>query len=245
MSETDRQVLLAANPRLRVEVAPNGVDTHAFRPLPAPEGPPALVFVGNMSYPPCVDAMVWFCSEILPLIRAQRPGVEMWIVGINPAPEVRRLEGDGVHVTGRVPDVTPYYERSGVSVVPIRAGGGTRLKILEAMALGRPVVSTTIGAEGLDIMDGNHVLLADDPRQFAEKTLQLLSDAELYRRLAADGRALAVNRYDWDVIARDLLRVFSDVAAISQPASPSPVDGDIQTALSTEAAGSRTPEVTR
>jgi len=211
VSEVDRGLLMSANPRLQVDVVPNGVDTQIYQPLLLEGVQPALLLIGNMSYAPCADGAIWFCNQILPHIRRELSEVEVWIVGISPPPGVIRLGGDGVHVTGRVEDVVPYYRRSTVSVVPLRAGGGTRLKILEAMALGRPVVSTSIGCEGLDVADGRHLLIADDPRQFAEKTVRLLTDRALYQRVAAEARQLAVTRYDWDVIARQLLDVYSRV----------------------------------
>jgi sugar transferase (PEP-CTERM/EpsH1 system associated) len=211
VSEVDRRLLLSANPHLQVDVVPNGVDTQIYQPLLLEGVQPALLLIGNMSYAPCADGALWFCSQILPLIRRELSEVKVWVVGISPPPEVVRLSGDGVHVTGRVEDVVPYYRRSTVSVVPLRAGGGTRLKILEAMALGRPVVSTSIGCEGLDVVDGQHLLIADHPKQFAEKTVRLLTDRALYQRIVAEARQLAVARYDWGVIAEQLLDVYSRV----------------------------------
>jgi len=136
----------------------------------------------------------------------------MWIVGINPSTEVRDLDGNGIHVTGRVEDVRPYYRRSTVCVVPLRAGGGTRLKILEAMALGRPVVSTSIGCEGLDVVDGEHLFIADRPEEFADRTIRLLTDEALRRSITSRARAMVVSRYDWDIIAKQLMQVYTDVA---------------------------------
>jgi glycosyltransferase involved in cell wall biosynthesis len=211
VSEIDRQLLLKANPRLRAEVIPNGVDVARYKPLLAPSGTPSLLFVGNMGYPPCADAMVYFCQEILPIIRRELCSVQVWIVGRNPRPEVMRLNGDGVHVTGAVDNVLPYYQQTAVSVVPLRAGGGTRLKILESMALGRPVISTTIGCEGLAVKDGEHLLLADDPADFAQKTIQLLTEVPLYQRLTANARKLVETCYDWDKIADRLMDVFAEL----------------------------------
>ena len=210
VSEVDRELLLAANPRLQVDVIPNGVDTQVYQPLPQGSAPPSLLFIGKMSYPPCTDAALYFCREILPGIRHVIGNVETWIVGREPPPEVMRLQGDGVHITGWVDDVVPYYRRAAVCVVPLRAGGGTRLKILEAMALGRAVVSTTVGCEGLDVVDGEHLLIADSPEQFAEKTVRLLTDGALYQAIATNARQLVVTRYDWDAIARQLMQVYAE-----------------------------------
>lgn len=213
VSEGDRRSLVEANPRLKVDVIPNGVDVQALRPLAANGASPSLLFIGNMGYPPCVDAALFFCREILPLVRRKVGGAEFWIVGRDPRPEVLRLEGDGVHVTGRVDDVLPYYRRCGVCVVPLRAGGGTRLKILESMALGRPVVSTTIGCEGLEVTDGEHLLVADGPERFAERTIRLLTDADLARRISEKARQLVEIRYDWDAIALRMERIYSEISA--------------------------------
>jgi len=211
VSDIDRQLLLKYNPRLNVDVIPNGVDIRKYQSLAAENLSPALLFIGTMKYPPCVDAALFFCREILPLIRRTLNPVELWIVGRDPRPDVLRLDGDGVHVTGRVEDVIPYYRQSAVCIIPLRAGGGTRLKILEAMALGRPVVSTTIGCEGLEVVDGEHLLIADTPAQFAEKTIRLLTDKNLYRRITMNARKLVETRYDWDAIARQLLSTYSEL----------------------------------
>lgn len=209
VSEADQRLLKRANPRLRVDVIPNGVDIQKYQRLAAENVSPVLLFIGSMGYPPCVDAVLYFCREIFPHIRCTIGAAELWIVGKDPRPEVLQLNGDGVHVTGRVDDVIPYYRQSAVCVVPLRAGGGTRLKILEAMALGRPVVSTPIGCEGLDVIDGEHLLIADNPKQFAEKTLRLLTDRQLYQHISANGRQLVETRYDWDKIAGRLMEIYA------------------------------------
>ena len=213
VSEEDRQLLLDANPRLQVEVIPNGVDVKKYQPLPLPSKniPPSLLYLGNMGYPPNVDAALYFCEEILPLIRQKSNDAEFWVVGRDPSPEVLALDGENVHVTGRVDDVIPYYQKSAICVVSLRAGGGTRLKILEAMALGRPVISTSIGCEGLDVLDGEHLLIADTPAQFAEKTTLLLHDIELYQHLSTNGRKLVENYYDWDPIADKLMDLYEEM----------------------------------
>jgi glycosyltransferase involved in cell wall biosynthesis len=173
-----------------------------------------------MGYPPCVDAVLYFCREIFPRIRRTLGTAELWIVGRDPRPEVMQLNGDGVHVTGRVDEVIPYYQQSAVSVVPLRAGGGTRLKILEAMALGRPVVSTTIGCEGLEVVDGEHLLIADNCEQFAEKTVRLLTDRQIYQHISTNGRQLVEARYDWDKIAGRLMEVYAELIAQRDPPKP-------------------------
>ncbi len=211
VSEEDRRLLLSANPRLHVDVVPNGVDTRALRPLPGAENPCALLFVGKMSSPACTDGALYLCREVLPLLRREAPDAEVWLVGADPPPAVQRLAGEGVYVTGRVDDVTPYYRRCAVSVTPIRAGGGTRLKVLESMALGRPVVSTPVGCEGLEVADGEHLLVADSPAEFAAQAARLLRDKRLSERLAASARRLVEARYDWDLIAERQMQIYAEV----------------------------------
>ena len=211
MSEADRRLLLSANSGLRVEVSPNGVDASQYQLLPDDGGTADMLFIGNMGYQPNVDAVVYFCREVLPLIRENVREAKLWIVGINPAEAVRRLDGDCVVVTGAVPDVVPYYRRASVCVVPLRAGSGTRLKIMEAMALGRPVVSTSKGCEGLDVVDGEHIRIADDSASFAKRTTELLEDNQLRARLAMKAREFVATSYDWDVISKRLVGDYVDL----------------------------------
>jgi len=210
VSDVDRKILLARNTDLQLEVIPNGIDTKKYQFLNAEQNSLNLLFIGSMSYAPCVDGAVYFCTQVLPHVQQAIKYVDVWIVGANPAPEVIGLASDRVHVTGYIEDILPYYKQAAVSVVPLRAGGGTRLKILEAMALGRPVVSTTIGCEGLEVVDGEHLLIADAPYQFAVKTVQLLTDKVLYCHIADNARRLITRKYDWDVIAQRQLDVYSD-----------------------------------
>ncbi|HZR22951.1 MAG TPA: glycosyltransferase [Vicinamibacterales bacterium] len=198
-----------------VHVVQTGVDTEFFKPrIPNPESrTPALVFTGSMDWLPNEDAMQYFHREILPLIRAEEPDVQLSIVGRAPTPAVRKLaEDDGITVTGRVDDVRPFIEEAAVYVVPLRIGGGTRLKIFEAMAMGKAVVSTTVGAEGLPVVNGQHVLLADEPRTFARDVVRLIRDVDRRRQMEAAARALVTERFDWRAVARDLEAALVDIA---------------------------------
>jgi len=169
------------------------------------------LFIGNMEYRPNIDAVLYFCEQILPLIKTEIPQAELYIVGLNPGPEVLALAGPGVYVTGPVADVRPYYSQCAACIVPLRAGGGTRLKILESMSLGRPVVSTSIGCEGLDVQNGEHLFIADTPQDFASKVLQLLGDENTRNHIVRRGRELVEQQYDWDVLARQLLTSYMEV----------------------------------
>lgn len=216
-SEDDRQLLLGANPRLSVEVIPNGVDTQEYRPLPEENDRPTVLFIGSMNYAPCADGAVLFCEQMLPTIQQKIPDVDVWIVGRNPLPHVEKLARDNVHVTGWVDDIMPFYRRSTVCIVPLRAGGGTRLKVLEAMALGRAMVSTSIGCAGIDVVDGEHIFIADDTQDFAQKTVQLLSDAQLRAKMVSNARKMAVEKYDWGVLAGDLMRIYRELLPADLP----------------------------
>jgi glycosyltransferase involved in cell wall biosynthesis len=218
VSETDRNLLRSASPQLRVDVVPNGVDTveMALLPPPAADRRKALIFVGALHYRPCIDAAQWLIHTILPLLRRHEPEIEVWIVGKEAAPEVQALAGPGVFVASSVPDVKPYYAAASVAVVPLRAGGGSRLKILEAMALGRPVVSTTLGAEGLDVRDGRHLLIADQPEPFAAAILRLMRQSgadELRQSLIRHARSLVESQYDWEIAAAAQLRIYEELTA--------------------------------
>lgn len=211
VSEADRQLLLSSNPRLRLDVIPNGIDASQYQILPY-TNKPSLIFVGNMGYRPNIDAMLFFGREVYPQLEAIIPHLELWIVGLHPPQEIQELGSESIHVTGTVDDVRPFYERCSVCIVPLRAGGGTRLKILEAMALGRPVISTSIGCEGLEVVDGEHLIIADTKEQIIEKTLLLLRDEDLRKRIIERARDLVVRRYDWGVIAKQLIQTYSEVA---------------------------------
>ncbi len=209
VSDTDRDTLrreYGEDLLARTHVVATGVDTSYFQPAPVGEvAPHHLVFTGSMDWIPNEDAMVYCCEQILPRIRAQVPDATLSIIGRAPTPAVRRLgDAEGIEVTGAVDDVRPHVATGAVYVVPLRIGGGTRLKIFEAMAMGKAVVSTTVGAEGLPLTDGVDVVLADDPQAFAERTVALLRDAEMRARLGASARRLVVDRYDWSAVSGDL-----------------------------------------
>ena len=211
VSDADRAVLQGVAPGLAIDVIPNGVDTRLLQPLPEPDGKPALVFVGSLNYRPCADAVIWFVETVFPTLRQRYPGLELWLVGNQPPPAVEALADEGVFVTGRVDDVTPYYQRATVAIVPLRAGGGSRLKILEAMALGRPVVSTTIGAEGIEAAPGRDILLADDADAFASAVSRLIDERALWRSIAANARRFVEDHHEWDLIAERQLGIYDEL----------------------------------
>jgi polysaccharide biosynthesis protein PslH len=180
---------------------PTGVDTAYFARAATAPRPHHLVFTGSMDWLPNEDGMLYFVREILPLIRHEEPSATLSIVGRAPTPAVTRLGAEyGIEVTGRVGDVRPHMAAGSVYVVPLRIGGGTRLKIFEAMAMGLPVVSTTVGAEGLPVAPGVHVLVADDAAGFAAAVVGLLRDFAERTRIGEAGRQLVAERYDWSAV---------------------------------------------
>jgi glycosyltransferase involved in cell wall biosynthesis len=190
----------------RVEAVPNGVDTRHNRPGVAAVKPHSLVYNGALTYSANYDAMHYFLAEIYPLIKTAVPEVSLSITGSTKGVDLARLALDeSVRLTGYVEDVRVPVAEAAVCVTPIRQGGGTRLKILEAMALGTAVVSTAKGAEGLDVVDGEHLLLADTPEAFAHSVLSLLRDPARRGELAAAARRRVEERYDWEQIGQQFV----------------------------------------
>ena len=209
VSDTDKDTLERLYPtslRGPIFTIATGVDTAYFAPRPQDTGDPRhLVFTGSMDWIPNEDAMKHFCHDVLPLIRAQEPGTTLSIVGRAPTPAVQRLADiPGVTVTGRVDDVRDYVGRAGVYVVPIRIGGGTRLKIFEAMGMSRAVVSTTVGAEGLPVTNGRDVVIADTPQDFADAVVSIIRNPARRVQLERAARDLVVAHYDWSAVAGQL-----------------------------------------
>jgi glycosyltransferase involved in cell wall biosynthesis len=219
VSENDRQQMLQMDPSCEITVNPTGVDTEQFQVAPpSSAAPPRVVFTGSMDWEPNIDAMEYFCAQIWPRILAEFPHAIFQIVGRTPFPRVQRLASKSVVVTGTVPSVTDYLRDATVVVVPLRIGGGTRLKIYEAMAMGKALVSTSIGAEGLTFENGRDLLLADDANSFADAILLLLRDAQVRRRFEQAAVELAA-QFDWSVVARQFAEVLQRIA----PSSSSPI----------------------
>jgi polysaccharide biosynthesis protein PslH len=192
-------------------VVPNGVDCDRNRPGLAPGEPQRLVYNGALTYQANYDAVKYFLAEIYPLIRKAQPDVTLAVTGSTQGVNLADLAlSDGVKLTGYLDDVRPVVAGSRVCVVPLQEGGGTRLKILEAMALGTPIVSTSKGAEGIEARHGEHLLLADDAASFAECTLSLLRDTDLRQRLAVNARRLVEERYDWTRIGERFAGLVED-----------------------------------
>lgn len=199
----------------RVSDVPTGVDVEYFTPAARAErNPLELVFTGSMDWMPNDDAMTWFATDILPRVRSRIPGVKVTVVGRTPSARLTALAGEhGIEVTGRVPDVRPFLERASAFIVPMRVGGGTRLKIYEAMAMGLPVISTAIGAEGLPVRDGDSVVLRDGAEPFADAVVSLLQDDAARSRIGTTGQRLVREKFAWSGVADAFMATCAAVVA--------------------------------
>ncbi len=214
MSEEDRTRLFSLNQNLRIKVVPNGVDCGHYSIRKADKEPQTILFTGWMRHDPNVDGIVFFLKEIFPLIRDRNPDVKLFVAGGGLPHHVEMLAGgygDSVVLTGYVEDIRELLNRACVSIVPLRIGGGTRLKILESMAAGTAVVSTSVGCEGLDVMPGEHLYVADDPNDFADRVLFLLRDDAERKRIEENALSLVKERYDWDIIASKMEEVYAEI----------------------------------
>ena len=195
-----------------IEIIPNGVDITHYQPDLTAETPAYLIYIGSMDWYPNEDAVAFFADEVLPRIQEKVPDVKFSIVGGNPSTQVQKLAArNGIVVTGRVPEIKPYFAETTVFVVPLRIGSGTRLKILEALAMGKAIVSTSVGAEGLDLKNGKEIFIADAPTAFADAVTRLLTDSELRRRIGENGRARVEQDYDWRSIGEKLHGVYTKI----------------------------------
>ena len=231
VTEIDRQALLeAAGSKLHdskptlpdISIIPIAVDTCQLQPVSRPSRAINILTLGTLHYPPNADGIRWFMQEVFPLIRERIPEATLTVIGKNPPKDFLELasgEPRSIKVTGYVPDLTPYLKRAAIMVVPVRAGGGMRVRILEAFAHAIPAVTTTIGLEGIDGRPGEDVLIADSPAGFAAAVVRLLQDESLRSRLAANGRRLAEQRYDWKVVLKAMDTIYNPIS--EQSAIPS------------------------
>ena len=208
VSKSDAQVFRNDYGVTSVSDVPTGVDLSYFAPAGnSTRNPCELMFVGSMDWMPNDEGIRWFAAEVFALVQQQIPEATLTVVGRSPSSAMRALakQNPAIEVTGTVPDVRPYLQRAALSVVPLRIGGGTRLKIYEAMAAGTPIVSTTIGAEGLPVQHGEHLLLADSPADQAAAIVRLLRQPAEARRVAANARAYVEQHCSWDAVARQFI----------------------------------------
>ncbi len=212
-SPADGQALTSLCPGLKPVIVPNGVDTHHYRPdavAAASLKTPALVFTGKMDFRPNVDAILWFASEVFPRIRHIQPNAHLYVVGKDPHSRLSLLtQTPGITVTGFVDDVRPYIAAAAIYVVPLLTGGGTRLKVLEAMAMGKAIVSSRLGAEGIPVQDGRDLLMADTAAAFAHSVLTLLKSEAQVRQLGQSARRFVERHFDWRQVTAPLEQVYA------------------------------------
>jgi glycosyltransferase involved in cell wall biosynthesis len=224
VSESDRDLMMTMTDPSRISVAPTGVDLAQFRAAAGESATePLVMFVGSMDWEANIDGCAYFCREIWPQIKRATPGALLRIVGRNPDRRVKGLASEDVEVTGSVPSVIEHLRQAAVVVVPLRIGGGTRLKIFEAMAAGRAVVSTSIGAEGLPAENGTHLLLADTADTFAQSVVRLLRDVPFRSRIEHHARTLVASRYDWAAAATEFERCLMDTHTTDRRNAGSPL----------------------
>ena len=222
VSETDKSALLEVcthdNQRdvleKKVTVIPIAADTEALTPVERKPGSKNIFTLGTLHYPPNADGIRWFANEVFPLIKAKMPDATLTIAGKNPPADFAQMQKNNpstIKVTGYVPDLTPYFESSAMLVVPVRAGGGIRVRILEAFARGMPVITTTVGLEGIEAQPGIDVLVEDDEASFANSTIDLINNELKQEQLAKNGRKLVETRYDWQIILNALDQVYDSI----------------------------------
>jgi len=210
MSAVDMEKMLVAAPELNVNVIPNGVDTSYFRPPEKLTENKDIFFLGYLVHSPNVDGLSFFCRQVLPLIRREMPRARLIVAGGGEAAGIDELVGTDVIIKGYVEDVRPLMDSCRCMVVPLRVGGGTRLKILEALAEGLPVVSTAVGCEGIDVEEGKEVFIADEPESFSRQVIDLMRDDDLCLRTREAGRKLVDEKYSWESIVESLEEVYQE-----------------------------------
>lgn len=223
VTEIDRRLLLQAVQETRsrapalapITVIPIAVDTQALQPVERQPGSLNVLTLGTLHYPPNADGIRWFVREVFPHVCERIPHVSLTIVGKNPPPDFLELaasQPERIQVTGYVPELTPYFQQAALMVVPVRAGSGMRVRILEAFARGMPMVTTTVGLEGIDATPGEEILVADTAEDFARAVVSLINNARLQDSLAEKGRRLAETRYDWRVVLNALDKIYGNPA---------------------------------
>jgi polysaccharide biosynthesis protein PslH len=208
ITQVDSQTLRRMSSQISTFVVPVGVDLDVYSPTNEVEKPFNLVYVGSMDYYPNEDAILWFTTKILPMIKAQIPGTKLFIVGRNPSNKVRKLCNNDIIVTGTVEDVQAFIQQASVFLVPLRIGSGIRIKILQAMAMGKAIVSTSVGAQGIALTSGQNIVISDTPKEFSESVIHLLQEPEIRLLLGRNARQFVEKYYRWETIIDDLEKIY-------------------------------------
>lgn len=219
VSELDAQQLRDLGPGARVTSVPNGVDTEYFRTSQTPRKPTSLVFVGGFTWFPNLDAITYFCEDILPKLLKTIPDIQLTVIGKQPDTPVAQeiAKHPNVTLAGLVEDIRPDVDAAAAYIVPLRIGGGTRLKILDALSMSKAIISTSVGCEGLDVEDGKTIVIADTPDAFVQAIVKVLADPAWADTIGQQGRQLVESRYDWAAVAKTLMAVYADTAQRQAP----------------------------
>lgn len=221
ITSQEKNILKSYLPETNVAVIPNGVDVDYFRPTREEEDYPSLIFVGNFAADTNIMAITHFYNNIFPLIKAQFPNVKLYIVGRNPPKKIRQLAlNSSIFVTGSVKDVRPYLARASIAIAPMLSGGGMKNKILEALAMAKPVITTSIGAQGIDVSPGKNIVIADEPKEFAKRAVELLGDEQLRQKIGNNGRRTVENHYSWEKSADMINELFQSIGGKNESVSP-------------------------
>ncbi len=210
-SGRDGAIIKRDAPEVTQYIVPNGVDTGYFRSSGVEPEPYSIVFTGAMGYVPNYDGMLYFLKEIFPVIKRSVPQAKVYIVGSKPPPVLLKYQSNSVIITGFVDDVRPYIDQASVFIVPLKMGSGTRLKVVEALSMQKPVVSTSIGCEGIDVTDGEDIIIRDDPTAFAQAVIGLFNDRKLRQQLVSNGYDLVKKKYDWNVIGESMEKAYREL----------------------------------
>jgi len=214
-SERDISIYNQTLPAVSKYLIPNGVDTNYFQPFKTRPAPHSMIFVGMMKYVPNYDGITWFLDEIFPKILEKVPDATITIVGKNPPNSILHRANQNIIVTGFVEDTRPYIEKSAVYVVPLRMGGGTRLKIMESLAMKKPIVTTSIGCEGIDVVNGQSSLIADHPAEFADAVMELFANTSRVADLTDKGYELVMNQYRWESIGDQMDKAYEELVSLN------------------------------
>ena len=207
----DQKRIMLLDPSIKVSVIPAGVDTDYFYPQAAPEEHHAITFVGSMDWRANIDGVLWFVDKVLPAIHNKYPQMKLCLVGSNPAKKIRMLRNSFIDVRPNVPDVREYMAKAEILIVPLRVGGGMRIKILEALAMKKAVISTSIGCEGIDVKHGEDVLVADSEEEFIKSISLLIENRDYRQRLGIQGCNTIQKKYSWEAIAKSIESNYEDV----------------------------------
>jgi len=209
VTKDDLNKLLSRNQNINTEVVPAGVDIDYFSNFDnAIIQKKTILFIGSLEWFPNLDAFKWFYKKIFPLVLKKVPDVKLYVIGKNPPEEIRNIKDPNVEIYGMVEDIRPFVSKANVCVVPLRIGGGIRIKIIELLSMKKAIVTTSIGIEGIDVIDGEHLIVKDSENDFADTIIKLFNDDDLVYKLGYNGFNLIKNKYGWNIIAEQIENIY-------------------------------------